>query len=59
MGIIERELAEHGALAALVRELSHGLVVVFPDGRHDGDDRSGKDPEPELPAIVADLRNVG
>ena len=35
--IVERELAQHGALAALVDEVGSRLVVVFSDGRHDGD----------------------
>ena len=38
--IIKLDLAQHGAPAALVDEVGPRLVVVFPDGRHDGDDLS-------------------
>ena len=38
--VVEREVAQHGALAAVVGEVGHGLVVVFPDGGHNGHDLS-------------------
>ena len=38
--IVERDLEQHGALAAFMDEVSPGLVVILSDGRHDGDGRS-------------------
>ena len=36
--VVERELVQHGAPAALVDEVCPRLVVVFPDGGYDGCD---------------------
>ena len=36
--VVEWEVAQHGALAAVVYEVAPGLVAVFPDGGHDGHD---------------------
>ena len=38
--IVERQVAQHGALASLVDEVSPGLVLILSDGRHDYDGRS-------------------
>ncbi len=38
--VVEWQVEQHGALATLVDEVGPGLVVVFSDGCHDGDDLS-------------------
>ena len=35
--VVERQVEQLGALAALMYEIGLGLMVVFPDGCHDGD----------------------
>ena len=49
---VERQVDQHVALATFVDQVGPGLVVVFPDGRHDGDGGSA-DPAVAGPAGAA------